>query len=115
MRVRPDGGFDYVGRRDRMVKLKGHRVELGEVESALGHHPGIGEVATTVVGAGLDAKLVAVAVPRADRHVPLLELKAHCAKHLPRYMIIDRVVWLPTLPRTANGKLDRSAIASACR
>jgi amino acid adenylation domain-containing protein len=115
VRVRPEGGFEYLGRRDRMVKLKGHRVELGEVESALGHHPSIGEVAATVVGSGVDAKLVAVAVPRSERQVPLLELKAHCAKHVPRYMIIDRVVWLDTLPRTASGKLDRGAIASACQ
>lgn len=115
VRVRADGGFDYVGRRDRMVKLKGHRVELGEVESALGRHPAIGEVAAAIVGSGRDAKLVAVAVPRAGRRVPLLELKAHCAKHVPRYMIIDRVVWLDTsLPRTPRGKLDREAIASAC-
>jgi len=112
VRVRPEGGFDYLGRRDRMVKLKGHRVELGEVELALGHHPDIAEVAVTVVSAGMDARLVAVAVPRAERQVPLLELKAHCAKHVPRYMIIDGVVWLPALPRTPNGKLDRTVIAS---
>lgn len=114
VRARSDGGFDYLGRRDRMVKLKGHRVELGEVESALGHHAGIGEVAAAVVGSGMDAKLVAVAVPRTERRVPLLELKAHCSKHVPRYMIIDRVVWLARLPRTPNGKLDRTAIATAC-
>ncbi len=115
VRVRSDGGFEYLGRRDRMVKLKGHRVELGEVETALRHHPEIGEVAATVVGSAMEAKLVAVAVPRTERHVPLLELKTHCAKFVPRYMIIDRVVWLDTLPRTRNGKVDRSAIASACQ
>ncbi|HTQ03610.1 MAG TPA: amino acid adenylation domain-containing protein [Polyangiaceae bacterium] len=112
--VRHDGGFDYLGRRDRMVKLKGHRVELGEVETALGLHPEIGAVAAAVVGSGTDARLVAVAVARGERRVPLLELKAHCAKHVPRYMIVDRVVWVDTLPRTPNGKLDRGAIASAC-
>lgn len=114
VRVRSNGSFDYVGRRDRMLKLKGYRVELGEVEAALARHPELGEAAAAVVGAGIDATLVAVAVARAGRQVPLLELKAHCAKHLPRYMILDRVVWLDALPRTPNGKLDHAAIARAC-
>jgi amino acid adenylation domain-containing protein len=115
VRIRSDGGFDYLGRRDGMVKLKGYRVELGEVETALGRHPEIAAVAATVVGSGLDAKLIAAAVPRGERRVPLLELKTLCSKHLPRYMIIDRIVWLESLPRTSNGKLDRRAITDACQ
>jgi L-proline---[L-prolyl-carrier protein] ligase len=114
VRVRPDGAYDYLGRRDQMVKLRGYRVELGEVETALGRHPEISQVAAAVVGAGVSARLVAAAVPRNGNRVPLLELKALCAKHVPRYMIIDRVVWLDSLPRTPNGKLDRKAITLAC-
>jgi clorobiocin biosynthesis protein CloN4 len=115
VRVRSDGGFEYLGRRDGMVKLKGHRVELGEVETALARHPDIAEVAATVVGSGLDARLIAAAVARGERRVPLIELKTLCSKRLPRYMIIDRVVWLDALPRTSNGKLDRRAISVACQ
>lgn len=115
VRVREDAGFDFIGRRDQQVKLRGHRIELGEVETALLAHPDVEEVAVTVVGSGLDAKLVAAAVARAERQVPLLELKATCAARVPRAMIIERVVWLEALPRTPTGKLDRIALADACR
>jgi clorobiocin biosynthesis protein CloN4 len=114
VRVRQDGGFDYLGRRDGMVKLRGHRVELGEIEATLGRHPAIREAAATVVGTGMHARLVAALVPRVEPRPTLLELKAACGERLPRYMIIDRAVWFGSLPRTDNGKLDRRAIAAAC-
>jgi amino acid adenylation domain-containing protein len=110
VRVRADGGFDYLGRRDHMVKLRGHRVELGEVEAALSAHPAVAQVAATVTGSGMNAKLVAVAVAAGAERPGLLALKAFCAERLPRYMIIDRVTWLDALPRTDNGKLDRRAL-----
>jgi amino acid adenylation domain-containing protein len=114
-RVRADGGFDFLGRRDHMVKIRGYRVELGDVEAALGQHPAIREVTVAVVGSGLEARLVAALVARGEERVALLALKAFCAERLPRYMIIDRVVWLESLPRTSNGKLDRHAIEVACK
>jgi amino acid adenylation domain-containing protein len=108
VRLQADGEYVYVGRRDHMVKLRGHRVELGEVEAALLLHPEIDEVAVAVVGAGIDARLVAFLV--AQQELPLLEIKRHCAEHLPRYMIIDRARFLDELPRTRNGKVDRLAL-----
>jgi clorobiocin biosynthesis protein CloN4 len=115
VRVREGGAFEYLGRRDHLVKIRGHRVELGEVEVALGRHPEIAQAVAVVVGAGIDAKLAAAAVSRTGRPVPLLELKAHCAKQLPKHMLVQRVVWLEELPRTANGKLDRKAILRLCQ
>jgi amino acid adenylation domain-containing protein len=105
VRLQADGDFVYVGRRDHMVKIRGHRVELGEVEAALLTHPDIDEVAVAAVGSGIEARLVAFVVAR--RELALLELKRHCAERLPRHMIVDRAISLDELPRTRNGKVDR--------
>jgi amino acid adenylation domain-containing protein len=106
VRVEAGGDLQYVGRRDHMVKIRGHRVELGEVEAALLTHPAIEDVAVVAAGSGTDARLVAFIAAR-DEPPPLLELKGHCAQRLPRHMIIDRAIVLGELPRTRNGKIDR--------
>jgi clorobiocin biosynthesis protein CloN4 len=111
--VREDGAFDFIGRRDHMVKVRGHRIEPGEIEKVLRDHPQVAEaavVASTADGAG--ARLVAFVVSSGDPP-GLLSLKQHCAKRLPRYMIVDSVVVLPELPRTRNGKTDRGRLLSA--
>lgn len=107
----PDGDFVYVGRRDHMVKVRGFRVELGDVEAAVLSHPGVEEAAVVVLGTGTEASLVACCVGRAGR-VPLLDLKRHCAERLPKYMIVDRALWFDALPRTSSGKVDRLLVAS---
>jgi amino acid adenylation domain-containing protein len=108
VRLEASGDFAYVGRRDHMVKIRGHRVELGEVEAALMTHPDIAEAAVAAAGSGIDARLVAFIA--GSREPPLLEIKRHCAERLPRHMIVDRVVVLDELPRTRNGKVDRLAL-----
>jgi acyl-coenzyme A synthetase/AMP-(fatty) acid ligase len=105
VRLQDDGELVYVGRRDHMVKVRGHRVELGEVEAALLTHPDIEEAAVVAVGSGIEARLVAFLVARRD--LALLEVKRHCAERLPRHMIVDRAAFLDELPRTRNGKIDR--------
>jgi amino acid adenylation domain-containing protein len=108
VRLQADGDYVYIGRRDHMVKVRGHRVELGEVEAALLAHPEIDEAAVAVVGSGVEARLLAFLV--AQHELPLLEIKQHCAERLPRYMIVDRAIFLHELPRTRNGKVDRLAL-----
>ena len=107
MRLDPAGEYTYVGRRDHMVKVRGHRVELGEIEAALLAHPDVEEAAVVVEGSGIDARLVAYMSSSSEPPPALLELKRHCAERVPRYMIVDRAVFLPELPRTRNGKIDR--------
>ncbi len=105
-----DGNYVYCGRRDHMVKVRGHRVELGDVEATLTSHARLRDVAVVVDGEGIEARLVAFIV--CDGEPPsLLELKRHCAEHLPRYMIVDRVERLRELPRTRNGKVDRLSLS----
>ncbi len=105
------GALEFLGRRDRQVKLRGHRVEPGEVEAALGRHP---EVAACLVvvrndAPGGDRRLVAYAVPRAAAPAPA-ELRAFLRERLPEPMVPGHVVLLDALPLDSNGKPDRRAL-----
>lgn len=108
--LRPDGDYEFMGRRDHMIKCRGHRVELGEIEAALSQHPNIYEVAVAAMGEGAGQRLVAFVVPRHGAAPTLLDLKAFASRQLPRYMLIDRVHEVDALPRTLTGKLDRRAL-----
>lgn len=110
VRLNPDGNYVYLGRRDTMVKIRGHRVELGEIEAVLCRHPAIREAAVIVAGAGADARLVAFVAPHAGAAPSLLAVKGHCARHLPSCMNIHAIRVLSALPRTRNGKLDRISL-----
>lgn len=110
VRVLDDGSFDYVGRRDHTVKVRGHRVGLAEVELAIAAHPDVENVAVVVAGDGIDARLVAFVVPVRGREPGPLALKAHSARLLPSYAVVDRVHLTADLPRTSNGKIDRPAL-----
>ena len=107
---RADGELMYHGRRDHMVKIHGFRVELGEVEVAILEHPLVREAIVTVH----DQELVAVVVPSAAA-LSVLDLKRHCARRLPRYMVPLGVRFVRALPRTSSGKIDRVRTATAVR
>jgi non-ribosomal peptide synthetase component F len=99
------GELLFVGRADRQVKRRGYRVELGEIEAALGTHPGLAEVAVIAVGDS-SGRVSAFVCPR-NREAPgELELRAHCARLLPSYMIPDRFLVLTEMPRGDRGKID---------
>jgi amino acid adenylation domain-containing protein len=111
-RRRADGEVDYLGRGDQQVKVRGFRIETGEIEAALAAHPG---VAAAVAAAREDAagerRLVAWVVARAGAPAPAAAaLRAHLAASLPDYMVPAAFVALDAFPLTANGKLDRRAL-----
>lgn len=110
-RTGPDGLLEYVGRRDHMVKVRGHRIELGDIEAVVASHPKVAAAACVVMGSGLDARIHAVVVPEGPDGPGLLELKRDCATRLPLYMVVDAVHSMTELPLTANGKTDRQALA----
>jgi acyl-coenzyme A synthetase/AMP-(fatty) acid ligase len=102
-----DGCHVYLGRRDRMVKRRGYRVELGEIESALYRHSNVKEAATvafTDEEAGVS--IYAFLSCREGRHPSLIEIKRFCAENLPLYMVPDRFTWLASLPKTSTDKID---------
>ena len=108
VRVREDGGFEFLGRRDHMVKVRGYRVELGEIEQALHQHDGIREAAVVTladdeVGATLHAAVVAEGPAGLDED----DVKRHCLERLPRYAVPETITVIDELPRTSTEKIDR--------
>ncbi|MGC4868596.1 AMP-binding protein [Micromonospora sp. DT53] len=112
-RLGSDGCLEYLGRHDDMAKVRGNRVEPGEIEAVLAAHPDVAAAAVVVAGTGLAARLHAVVVPTGDRRPGLLEIKRWCAGQLPTYMIVDSVQAATSLPLTPNGKTDRAALLAA--
>ncbi len=112
VRLRADGELDVLGRFDLQVKLRGMRVELGEIESALERCPGVGEVTVDVRASGSTQRLVAWWVPDqgADGEPAEESLRERLARQLPAYMVPTSFVRLEALPRSAHGKVDRRAL-----
>jgi amino acid adenylation domain-containing protein len=110
---RADGMLEFIGRLDDVVKVRGQRIALGEIESALTTDERIDVAGVATVGTGLARRLVAhlVSSHQPERRPGLLEVKALCAGTLPRHMIVDLIRYVDELPRTSNGKLDRGELA----
>lgn len=105
------GNFFYHGRIDAQVKLRGYRVELGEIESRLAALPGVRAAACTLQGEGGAAELVAFIVPEDLAMAPAVEtLRAALGETLPPYMVPHRIGVLAELPTSVSGKLDRKAL-----
>uniref|UniRef100_UPI0013D50505 non-ribosomal peptide synthetase n=1 Tax=Myxococcus vastator TaxID=2709664 RepID=UPI0013D50505 len=110
-RWRRDGVLEYLGRGDSQVKVRGHRIEPGEVESALLGQPGVREALVVVrEDAPGDKRLVAYVVPRDGRMLEGGEVRAGLESRLPRFMVPQAVVVLERLPLLPNGKVDRKAL-----
>jgi amino acid adenylation domain-containing protein len=106
-RLRPDGVFEFLGRVDQQVKLRGHRIEPGEIEAALAAHETV-RAAAVVLREDVegDPRLVAYVVPRGNAP-DASSLRAALARRLPPFMIPAAFVVLDALPRTPSGKIDR--------
>jgi aryl carrier-like protein len=111
VRFLADGRIDFLGRTDRQLKVRGFRIEPGEVEAALCAHPAVRDAAVAARAEGTaPARLVAwVAAPRADAELAEI-LPGWLRGRLPEYMVPVAVVVLPSLPTTPNGKVDLAAL-----
>ncbi|ONK09531.1 Phenyloxazoline synthase MbtB [Streptomyces sp. MP131-18] len=104
-RYRDDGLLEFLGRTDHQIKLRGHRIELGEVEAAAVAHPDVKAAVALVTGS--PARLVLVAAGEAEPEEVLRALRSH----LPAYMMPGQVTAVDALPLTRNGKPDRTKAA----
>jgi amino acid adenylation domain-containing protein len=105
------GRLEFLGRLDDQVKLRGHRIELGEIETALSELPDIAEAAVSVVPVGGEPALAACLVSRSGSPTAPETIRAALAARLPEVMIPGAYAFLPELPRTPAGKLDRARLA----
>ncbi|HET9168257.1 MAG TPA: amino acid adenylation domain-containing protein [Actinospica sp.] len=116
VRREADGRLTFLGRLDDQIKLRGHRIEPGEIESALLSHPGVRQAAVVLRHDDPDhpalvGYIVADAPPGPDEDA----LRAHLARLLPAAMLPSRFVTCDAFPRTPNGKLDRTALPAPAR
>ncbi|WP_406369775.1 amino acid adenylation domain-containing protein [Streptomyces sp. NBC_00647] len=115
-RRRPDGGLDYLGRIDHQVKIRGHRIELGEIKAALSAHPLVRDaVVVAREDTPGDKRLVAYVVPAGEAVAAPSELRALLGRTLPAYMIPTAFLALGRIPLTVNGKLDQAALPAPDR
>ncbi len=110
VRHRADGELEFVGRRDRQVKLRGVRIELTGLEQAISHHPHAAAVAVTLLGPADRQHLSAFVVPRQATSVTAADFEAFARRHLPRSMVPATFTIVDKLPRLSNGKIDHSAL-----
>src|SRR5262249_41503633 len=106
-------GYKYLGRRDRMVKKRGYRVELGEIEACLYKHPNVREAAVIALTDELEGvKVKAHLSTRDEKKISIIELKKFCGENLPVYMIPDAFAFHPSLPKTSTDKTDYQKLKS---
>jgi amino acid adenylation domain-containing protein len=107
----PDGNIEFLGRIDDLVKIRGFRVELGEVEAVLSKHPQINQAVAKVFGQSAREKyLVAYFVPIQGQTIPVEQLRTFLQEQLPEYMIPSAFVQMAAFPLTPNGKVNRRAL-----
>ncbi|AXE88333.1 Gramicidin S synthase 2 [Streptomyces sp. Go-475] len=106
-RWRPDGTLEYLGRTDHQIKLRGFRIEPGEIEAVLTHHPAVKEAA---VIDDEHARLIAYVTPAGADEAGPADIRRFAQGRLPAYMVPSAVVVLDALPLTSNGKLDRGRL-----
>ncbi|AUI52501.1 non-ribosomal peptide synthetase [Arthrobacter crystallopoietes] len=105
----PDGKLEYLGRRDNQVKISGFRIEIGDIENALLHVPGVRDGAVVVGEGGGQSKFL-VAFYSGDRPLEVAEIHSEMASRVPGYMVPSTYRWQEVLPLTGNGKIDRKAL-----
>lgn len=103
----PPGTYIYRGRKDRMVKRRGYRVELGEIEAGIYQHPMVKEAAVIALpDEESGVRIVAFLAMRDGKRGSLIEMKRFCSEKIPLYMIPDAFSWHEALPKTSTDKID---------
>jgi len=111
-RHRPDGAIEFLGRSDFQIKIRGQRLELGEVEAVISECSFVQACAVVAQGEQPDDKhLVAYIIPIVGQEPTVSQMRQYMKQHVPDYMIPSTFIFLDTFPLTPNGKLDRLALS----
>ncbi len=110
-RWREDGQIEFIGREDYQIKIRGFRVELGEIESVIDQHPDVDRAVVVAHANGVHGNyLIAYIVPAQDHSLETSELRSFLQGRVPPYMLPSKFVTLDSLPLTGNGKIDRDSL-----
>jgi acyl carrier protein len=109
-RYLPDGNVEFLGRSDLQVKVRGYRIEPGEIEAVLSEHPLIGQAVVLLRSDGGRERLVAYVTGSRLRPANTAEITEFLKQRLPDYMVPAPIVVMRALPTTPNGKVDRAAL-----
>ncbi len=110
-RFLPDGNLEFIGRSDFQVKIRGHRIEPGEIEAILEKQPGVKQaVVAARAEKQADKVLAAYVVAKAGKSLDSNTLRSALEATLPSYMVPSYFIFLESLPLTSNGKIDRNAL-----
>ncbi len=107
-RFLPDGNIDFIGRADHQVKLRGYRIEMGEVEAAISQHPNVRETVVDIFGEkSTDQKLVGYLTLKNGTKLNATQLRNFLEEKIPEYMIPSTFMFLEKMPFATSGKIDR--------
>ena len=108
----PDGNYIFLGRKDHMIKSRGYRIEIGEIETVLCNHPEIkNAVVIPIPDELIGNRISVIVVPVTAGKLTRDEVLQYCAKQLPKYMIPEIVEFRDSLPTTSSGKVDRKKLS----
>jgi amino acid adenylation domain-containing protein len=112
--VRDDGTgcFEFHGRRDRMVKRRGYRVELGEIEATIYRHRGVDRVGVVARPGEGSVSIEAFVALKPGQKKSIIAMKRHCSIYLPNYMVPDTITFVDGLPATSTDKVDYQRLAA---
>jgi amino acid adenylation domain-containing protein len=107
-----DGNYVFLGRKDHMIKSRGYRIEIGEIETVLCNHPEIkNAVVIPIPDELIGNRISVIVVPLAAGKITRDDILQYCAKQLPKYMIPEIVEFRDSLPTTSSGKVDRKKLS----
>ena len=106
-----DGDFVYIGRVDHMIKSRGYRIEIGEIEAAIYTNPMVSEVAVIAIPDDLITNRIKAVITLKEGHsLEAADVRMYCSEKIPKYMVPEIVEFRKSLPKTSTGKVDKPAL-----
>ena len=111
VRLDPDGNYTFLGRKDHMIKSRGYRIEIGEIELVLCSHPEVKHaVVIPIPDELLGNRISAIIVPLTPGSINKEDILQYCSRQLPKYMLPETIEFTDSLPATSSAKVDRNKL-----